>query len=134
MHCPKPLAPLNAEFWDQMYTDFMSARTVFVNGYAFTTGLQPPPPTPEIQARGVADVWTNDYLPRIQAACHRLRTTDYDRMSLAPLGGVASEAMSESVAAFGYTMKPITGFMGPTFELVGFVEKELGPEGPQIAA
>lgn len=42
--------------------------------------------------------------------------------------------MVEAITAFGYTMKPITGFMGPTFGFVEFLQSELGPDGPQLAA
>jgi pyruvate,water dikinase len=38
------------------------------------------------------------------------------------------------VIAFGYTMKPITAFMGPTFGMVQFLADELGPDGPQMGA
>ena len=55
-------------------------------------------------------------------------------MILAETGDAMARAMDESVTAFGYTMKPITGFMGPTFGFVGFLQEQLGPEGPQLAA
>jgi rifampicin phosphotransferase len=135
MHFPAPLCELGGEFLDRMYSKFMAARTVYVNGFAFTAGLTPPPPTAEILARGIFDVWTNDYLPIMQEVCQRLRSGDYDSMSLTELGDAAEGLMAEAVDAFGYTMKAITGFMGPTFGFVAFLQAELGDtEGPQLVA
>ncbi len=134
MHVPATMCPLGQDFWNRMYVAYMSCRTVFVNGYAFSTPPTPRPPTQEILERGVFDVWTNDYLPQIKSACDRLRTTNYDAMSLTELGDAADGIMDDTVKAFGFTMKPITGFMGPTFGFVEFLQNELGPEGPQLAA
>lgn len=134
MHAPEPMMPAATEFWDRMYQRYMGCRVVAVNGYAFSTQPTPPPPTPEILERGVMDVWTNDYLPEIKSYCDRLRAEDYDGMALAQLGDAMDVIMSDAAHAFGFTMKPISGFMGPTFGFVGFLESELGPEAPQFAA
>ncbi len=134
MHTPAPLGQLAGEFWDRMNSKYMGARTVYVNGYAFTADLMPPPPPPEILARGFLDVWTKDYLPRMQEICERLRTRDYESMSLTEIADATEGIMAEAVHSFGYSMKPITGFMGPAFGLVEFLQGELGPDGPQIAA
>jgi pyruvate,water dikinase len=134
MHAPDPVTPAGAEFWDRMYKRYMGCRVVLVNGYAFSTQPTPPPPTPEILERGVMDVWTKDYLPQIKSFCDHVRVRDYDAMSLEQLADAIDGIMSDAVHAFGFTMKPITGFMGPTFGFVGFLESELGPEAPQLAA
>ena len=134
MHVPATICPLGQEFWDRMYVAYMSCRTIFVNGYGFSTPPTPRPPTQDILERGVFDVWTKDYLPQIKAACDRLRTANYDSMSLADLGDAADGIMEDAVKAFGFTMKPITGFMGPTFGFVEFLQNEIGPDGPQMAA
>ncbi len=134
MHFPRPLTPLTGEFLDRMYSAFMGARTVYVNGYAFSSMVSPPPPTPEILRRGALDVWMNDYMPRVRDGCRRLRSTDYDGMSLEQLGAAADRILGDGVETFSYTMLVITGFMGPTFGFVDFLEKQLGPEGPQVAA
>lgn len=47
MHMPAPVCQLGGEFWDRMFTKYMSARTVFVNGYGFSTPPIPPAPTRE---------------------------------------------------------------------------------------
>ena len=43
MHFPKPLLPLTGEFLDRMYSAYMSARTIYINGYAFSTAPTPRP-------------------------------------------------------------------------------------------
>lgn len=134
MHAPDPVCHAGGEFWDRMYEKYMSCRNTYVNRYAFSTQPTPRPPTREILDRGVLDVWTSDYLPEITSTCHRIRTKDYDAMSLAELGDAIDGVVAEAVHAFGFTMKPISGFMGPTFAFVGFLEGELGPEAPQLAA
>ncbi len=134
MHAPDPVTPAAGEFWNRMYNRYMGCRVILVNGYLFSTQPTPPPPTPEILERGVMDVWTKDYLPQVKSFCDRVRAKDYDAMSLEQLGDAIDGVMADAVHAFGFTMKPITGFMGPTFEFIDFLEGELGPEAPQLAA
>lgn len=134
MHQPDPMCQLAAEFHERMFGRYMSSRSVCVNGYGYSTQPMPPPPSPEILARGVVDVWTNDYLPQIQEICDRLRGTDYESLSLDAFADSIDGIMAEAIHGFGYTMKPITGFMGPTFGFVEFLQSELGPDGPQLVA
>ena len=134
MHMPYPLCNAVTELWDGVYARYMSARNVYVNYYGYSTQPTPAPPSPEILKRGVFDVWTNDYLPQIKKSCESVRSADYESMSLAELGDALPAIFDQSVHAYGFTMKPISAFMGPTFDFVGFLEGELGPEGPQLAA
>jgi pyruvate,water dikinase len=134
MHMPYPLCPAVTELWDGVYQRYMSARTVYVNGYGYATQPTPAPPTPEIVKRGVFDVWTNDYLPQIRKFCDGVRSADYDALALAALGDEMPAIIDRAVHAYGFTMKPISAFMGPTFGFVAFLEGEIGPEGPQLAA
>lgn len=134
MHMPDPICQLAAEFKDRLYTTYMSARSTSVNGYSYSTTPTPRPPSPEILQRGVLDVWMNDYMPRVQETCERVRSRDYDAMSLREFGDALQGILEESVTAFGFTTKPISAFMGPTFGLVQFLQNELGSEGPRIAA
>lgn len=134
MHTPAPLCPLAGEFWDRLMSVYMGMRTVYVNGYAYSSPATPRPPSPEILERGIFDVWTNDYLPKIKGTCERIRAADYESMSLKELGGSVDGIVVDSIKAFGYTMKAITGFMGPTFGFVEFLQNELGAEGPRLAA
>ena len=134
MHMPYPLCPAVTELWDGVYQRYMSARTVYVNGYGYATQPTPAPPTPEIVKRGVFDVWTNDYLPQIRTFCDSVRSANYDALALAALGDEMPAIVDRAVHAYGFTMKPISAFMGPTFGFVAFLEGEIGPEGPQLAA
>jgi phosphohistidine swiveling domain-containing protein len=134
MHFPRPLLPLTGEFLDRMYSAYMSARTVYINGFAFTTGISPRPPTPEIMKRGVFDVWTKDCMPRVQTFSEELRAADYNRASLTELGDAVEIITARAVEAFGLTMIVISGFMGPTFGLVQFLQSELGADGAMAAA
>jgi pyruvate,water dikinase len=134
MHQPAPLTNAAAEVWSGLYDRYMSARTTRVNGYGYATQPTPRPPSPEILERGVFDVWTNDFLPEIKKFCDNVRSVDYNAMSLAQLGDEMPKILDAAVHAYGFTMKPISGFMGPTFAFVEFLEGELGPEGPRLAA
>jgi len=134
MHFPGPLLPLTGEFLDRMYSAYMSARTVYVNGFAFSTGMNPRAPIPEIMQRGAFDVWTKDYMPQVQKVSEGLRSGDYDSIGVAELGDSVEKFMAQAVEAFGLTMRVITGFMGPTFGLVQFLQDELGADGALAAA
>jgi rifampicin phosphotransferase len=134
MHLPRPLSPTAGQFWERVYASFMNGRTIYVNGFAFISGLNPPPPTPEILQRGAFDVWTKDFQPIIQSTNERIRRGNYETVGLAELANSIEGILDEAVETFGYTMLVITGFMGPTFGLVQFLSEELGPEGPQLAA
>jgi hypothetical protein len=134
MHLPHPLCQLVVEFWDAMFQQYMGARTTVVNGYGYSTQPTPRPPTREMIERGVFDVWTKDYLPQIRAACEGLRGRDYDAMSAADLGEELPHILTRAVKAFGFTMKPISAFMEPTFGFVTFLSEELGADGPRLGA
>ena len=134
MHFPRPLLPLTGEFLDRMYSAYMSARTVYLNGFAFSTPPTPRPPTAEIMQRGALDVWMKDCMPRIQKFAEEVRSADYESMSVTELGDSTEKIMDQAVDAFGLTMVVISGFMGPTFGFVQFLQEELGAEGAMAAA
>jgi len=136
MHFPRPLRPVAGEALERIYSKLSGgiARTELINGYAYTAGMALPPPTPEMMRRGAYDVWQNDHMPRVRDACHGLRGADYDSMSLVQLGDAIEGIVNDVVDAFLYTMTVITAFMMPTMMFVDFVEKELGAEGPRVAA
>ncbi len=134
MHFPRPLLPLTGEFLDRMYSAYMSARTVYVNGFAFSTAPTPRPPTAEIMQRGASDVWMKDCMPQIQKFSEELRSADYDSLDVKELGDSAERFMVQAIEAFGLTMIVISGFMGPTFGFVQFLEGELGADGAMAAA
>ncbi len=132
MHFPRPAVPLALDLLRELHIRSLSARTVFVNNYMLMT--MPPPPTEAIIKRGVLDVWQKDFQPEVQKQYDKMRTTDFDAMGLEELGDAAAGIIDDSAEAFTFTMKPISGFMGPTFGLVGFLQGEFGPEGAQMAA
>ncbi len=134
MHFPRPAVPLALDLLRELHIRSLNARTVFVNNYMFMTMPMRPPPTEEILKRGVLDVWQKDFQREVQKQYDKMRTTDFDAMGLAELGDAAAGIIDDSAEAFTYTMKPITGFMGPTFGLVGFLQGEFGPEGAQMGA
>ena len=133
MHFPRPNPPLSALVLEAFERDIFSARTVFVNGYAYTLNRMPPPPTPEVIERGPFEVFAKDYVPRIKEACERLRTTDYERMSTEELADSLESIVSTAMDAFRYTMVVVVAFMLPTMQLVEFSEKKLGKDGAAAA-
>ncbi len=135
MHFPRPAPPLTAHLVGAVHQQiFNGARSVFVNGYSYTLNAMPPPPTPEVIQRGPFDVWEQDYVPRIRAACKQMRTRDYEGMSAPELAGSLESIIGEAVDAFRYTMVVVYAFMGPTFQLVDFFEKKLGEDGGPLLA
>lgn len=134
MHFPRPLAPLTRDVTAQMWAAFMSARSVFLNGYMYDFGASPPPPTPNVMERGAAAIWEQEYVPRVREFCSRLRTRDYEGMSAIALADALDGIIGDAIEHFRLTMVVIFGFMGPTFQLVDFAEKEIGPDGPQLVA
>jgi hypothetical protein len=54
-------------------------------------------------------------------------------VSLTEVGDDVEGVMAAAISGFGYTMGPITGFMGPAFGFVEFLQTELGADGPQVA-
>jgi pyruvate,water dikinase len=63
-----------------------------------------------------------------------MRTRDYDKMDAVELAGSLEKVIQDACDAFNYTMVVVFAFMGPTFALVDFAEKELGADGPQLLA
>jgi pyruvate,water dikinase len=135
MHMPRPAPALTAHFVDKLHREvFNGAPSIFVNGYCYTVDAFPPPPTPEVIERGPFDVWENDYVPRIRAACRDIRARDYDSMTAMELADSLDKIVGETVDSFRYTMVVVYAFMGPTFQLVEFFEKKLGDDGPALMA
>ncbi len=132
MHFPRPLPPLGANVFASAMEQAFGARVAVVNGFAFLGNYGPPPPTPEVMQRGAFDVWTKDYQPIIERYVQKVRTTDYDAMSMTALAAELPGIMRGSFENFRYTMVVVVGFMMPTMALVDFCEKELGAEGVQL--
>jgi pyruvate,water dikinase len=134
MHFPRPMPPLALQLIAKLEAEIMGARCVSANGYHYALNSVPPPPTPEVLERGPLPVWENDYTPRVREICERMRSTDYEGMTAVQLADSLDGITDEAVEAFRYTMVLIFAFMGPTFSLVDFCEKELGADGSQVLA
>jgi len=135
MHFPRPVPPLTAEVLQRwLHEVFMGTRSIFVNGYMYTFEMTLPGPTPEVLERGPFEVFEKEYIPLVREACKRLRTADYESMTPLELADSLDRIITDANDAFRYTMVVVFAFMGPTFELVDFCEKELGADGGQLLA
>jgi pyruvate,water dikinase len=133
MHQPLPIPALVADMrLDENIFD--NTRTVTLNGYEYAANRTLPGPTPEVIERGAHAVWEDDYRHRVRTYCDGLRSADYDSMSAAELVDKLPSIAAEAGRTFRYTMYVVFGFMGPTMQLVGFAEKELGEDGDQLVA
>jgi pyruvate,water dikinase len=135
MHFPRPVPPLTAHVLERLYYSVcMGTRSIIVNGYIYAFELTLPPPTPEVLERGPFEVWETEYVPQVREACSRLRSTNYGAMSAAELADSLDRLITDANDAFRYTLVVVFAFMGPTFELVDFCERELGPDGGHLLA
>ncbi len=134
MHFPRPAPPLTLAALARLTEDVFGSKCVGVNGFLYDINAAPPPPTPDIIERGVFTVWEEDYVPRIKEACRRIRGTNYEAMSAVELADSLDSLIQDTVDTFRYTMTPVFAFMGPTFALVDFAERELGADGSQLLA
>ncbi len=125
---------LTFEVLSRVEERIFGARALSVNGYRYAWNSMPPPPTREIIERGPLPVWRDEYVPRISDFCTRVRSADYDSMDAPQTLEALELAIDDAIEAFRYTMVMVFAFMGPTFELVGFAEEELGEGGDQILA
>jgi pyruvate,water dikinase len=132
-HGPRPVPPLAADIGARTTERVFNGRSIYLNGYAYTTGWTLPGPTPEVLERGAVNVWENDYAPLIREACRRLRSADYDSMSAEDLAGSLDQLVTDACDAFRHTFYVVMGFFLPTNLLADFCEQELGPDGVQLA-
>src|SRR5574341_664024 len=134
MHGPRLVPPLAADVNTLTNSAVFKGRSVSLNGYAYTTGIEFPTPTPEVNERGVHDVWWNDYVPRVRAACERVRNAGYNGMSATDLAEALDDIIAEASDAFRYTMVVAMAFGLPTNVMADFCEEHIGPDGGQLAA
>ena len=153
-HFAYPLTPLSidlAEIWFQETavatgSDPNERRRVYPHGFGYS--LMSPPPDPsaypdpgevkrnERTARKslkIRQLWRDEYLPPIRAACRELQQLDYASMTLSELAS-RLEGFAESTGrGFGLTMVPT----GPQFQcsqpLLEFCENEFGAEGKSMS-
>lgn len=130
-HFPRPLTPLS----QGILKEVTPSHTVFVNGYLFAyTDRWPPVPPLEVLKRGAFEVWTNTYAPRAKTVCEEIRSAPYDQMSSVELGHEIHHTIAEAAIVCRYTTDVLSEFRKPAFALTEFCERELGADGPGLAA
>jgi phosphohistidine swiveling domain-containing protein len=133
-HFSHPVPALAEELYRRIIAASWETRSIFVNGYAYLKDFAPPPTPPEVIQRGAPAVWQEDYLPRVRRLCAALRVRDYEAMTAAELVAMLPRLFDESAEAFRYPTVVAGAFMGPGLALADFCERELGAEGPVLAA
>jgi pyruvate,water dikinase len=83
---------------------------------------------------GAKHIWHEKYLPIVKDLCASIRAPDYEAMSAAELVAGLPEIFRRSADAFRYPTVIATTFMMPALVLAAFCERELGPDGPVLAA
>jgi len=134
LHCPWPLPPMSQAMYERLLAIAFGVPVVYVNGYAFGLDFGPPPPTPEVEARGPVAIWQDAFQPRVREHCLTMRTRDYESMSAQDLFSALPRYFDETAEAFRYTTIVIFAFLRPTSALISFLEAELGDEAGPLAA
>ena len=134
MHFPRPFPPLGQEALRSINQNAFGLETAFSHGYAFTKDFTPPPPTQEVLEKGVVRIWEDEFVPRIEEFCERVRAADYDSLTAEALAARLPGIINEAGDIFRYTMIVVFPFMGPTLHLVEASEQALGPDGPLLVA
>ena len=132
MHFPGPIVQFAQRFVGDFMERVLSAPTVFANGYQFSFPPTIPISSPDVLAGGIS-TWRDDYSPRIRAFCQRVRNTNYDEMPLPRLVEALETVGPESLDHIKLTMVVIMALQGPTYELLEFLERELGEDGPVLS-
>ncbi|HMO96358.1 MAG TPA: hypothetical protein PKD27_09555, partial [Tepidiformaceae bacterium] len=77
-------------------------------------------------------VWQEEFSPRIRAFCESVRATDFDSLSAPELAQTRQRLVDESTEMFRLTLRVVSTFQAPTFELLDYLEQEMGPTGPVL--
>lgn len=131
MHFPGPLPQLTQKFVGDFMERVLSAPTLFANGYQFSFPPTIPESPPEVVAGGTK-VW-DAYARQIRAFCERVRAMDFESMSTSQATDALERTGAEGIDAIRLTMIVINALMGPTYELLDFLERELGADGPLLS-
>lgn len=134
LHAPWAQPPLTQAIFERIMHTAFDVPTVFVNNYGFMRDFGPPPPTPEVEARGPIAIWAEEFEPAVRAACHLMRSRDYDAMTDAELLDALPGYFDDTGAAFRYTTILVFAFMRPTAALIQFLEDTLGEAAGALAA
>ncbi len=131
MHFPGPTAPLAQRLVGDFQERILSAPAIFANGFVFSYPPVIPDPPEEVLAGGMA-VWHDRYSPRIREFCRRVRAIDFESMSAPQAAAELERLAPEAIEALRLTMVVAKAFSGPTYDLIGFLETEIGADGPVL--
>jgi phosphohistidine swiveling domain-containing protein len=134
LHAPWAQPPLTQALFERIMAVAFGVPTLFVNSHAFMRDFGPPPPTPEVEARGPIPIWEQDFEPHVRLCCEDMRNRDYESLTSVQLAERLPQYFEETAEAFRYTTIVIFAFMRPTAKLIEFLESELGEEGGLLAA
>ncbi len=134
MHFPLPAAPAMVGVVDPAFEKCFQARAAIANGYLFSTDLIFRPPTEEMMRRGVVSVWTEDFLPQIEAYASKIRQTPWTEMDAAQVAAGLKPLADEAARQFQFTIDVVLAFMGPGLMLAEWLEGQLGADGPRLGA
>jgi pyruvate,water dikinase len=130
MHHPTPVVPL-AQAVFKAADRIFGSRSIYANGFRYSSFGAPPMPPPEVLQRGMA-IWEEDYVPRLRAYCEGILTRDWDALSAAELAAEIESLPALAAEHFALTMVVVLPFQGPTMQLVATSESVLGPDGPRL--
>ena len=134
IHFASPLTPLGEDFYAVIVGISWGTRTAFANGYLFMKDFAPPPTPDEVKEIGARRIWEDKYLPIVRQICAGIRSPDYDAMSLPQLVDSLPDVFAESADAFRYPTVIASTFMMPAILMTVFCDRELGEDGPVLAA
>lgn len=132
MHFPGPVVHLGQHLARMGHEHAFNSRTIFVNGHQFSLTPAFPKPPREVVERGLT-IWHEEYSPRLRRFCQRVRTTDFDALTLPETANAFDALAAEGADGFRTTQLVTSSFMAPTFAMVRFLEERLGPDGPVLA-
>jgi phosphohistidine swiveling domain-containing protein len=134
-HFPLPLSPLAQGILSELMYRMADTRTAFINGYMYTFAAPArQDELPEIRERGGATAWLEDYEPRINRICSRIRGGHFDAMAMSELLEALDGFLNDTAEVCRYTMAVVPDFRRPAFELLDYCDRELGPDAVPIAA
>jgi rifampicin phosphotransferase len=134
IHFASPLTPLGEDYYAVVVRTGWEVRVAFANGYLFIKDFGPPPTPPEVHELGPKRIWHEKYLPLVKEICAGIRAPDYDAMSAPELAAALPELFQQSAEGFRYPTVIASTFMMPALLMAAFCDRELGPDGPVLAA
>ena len=134
IHFASPLTPLGEDFYEVIVGVAWGARTAFANGYLFMKDFKPPPTPVEVTEMGAQRIWKEKYLPIVKQLCAAVRSPDYDAMTAPELVAILPKVFEQVADAFRYPTVIASTFMMPAILMAAFCDRELGEDGPVLAA